>query len=54
VQILESKGFICATRGFVIIRDRKGLVELSGGASDVPELEYERLVGNSGLSGSLW
>jgi hypothetical protein len=45
IQILEGKGFIRAKRGVVTIRDGDGLVELANGSYEIPESEYERLVG---------
>lgn len=45
LQLLESKGLIRSLRGTVMIVDRLGLIEATGGSYGLPEREYKRLLG---------
>ena len=45
LQLLEGRGLIRATRGEIVIRDRKGLVVLANGGYGEAEAEYDRLIG---------
>jgi CRP-like cAMP-binding protein len=45
LQDLESKGYVKAQRGLVVVRDRKGLAALARGIYGVAETEQERLTG---------
>ncbi|MBA1144793.1 Crp/Fnr family transcriptional regulator [Mesorhizobium neociceri] len=45
LQMIEGRGLIQARRGEVVIRDRKGLINLANGSYGEPEAEYRRLVG---------
>lgn len=45
LQIIEGRGLVQSRRGEVIIRDRKGLVDLANGSYGASEAEYRRLVG---------
>jgi CRP-like cAMP-binding protein len=49
MQDLEGLGLVRAQRGTVTIRDRGGLIELTGGAYGFAELQYERLLGAMSL-----
>ena len=44
-HLLEGRGVIRATRGQLMVVDRKGLEEIAGGTYGVPEAEYRRLIG---------
>jgi CRP-like cAMP-binding protein len=43
LQHFELKGLVTTRRGFIVIRDRKGLEESAHGLYGAPEAEYERL-----------
>jgi CRP-like cAMP-binding protein len=43
IAILEGEGLIKATRGMIIVLDRKGLKERAGDFYGIPEAEYRRL-----------
>jgi CRP-like cAMP-binding protein len=45
LQALQSEGLIDASRGLVIVSDRKGLENFAGPSYGVPEAEYRRLIG---------
>jgi CRP-like cAMP-binding protein len=45
LQMIEGRGLVQSRRGEVIIRDRKGLIDLANGSYGEPEAEYRRLVG---------
>jgi CRP-like cAMP-binding protein len=45
LQVIEGRGLIKAGRGEVVIRDRKGLIDLANGSYGGPEAEYRRLLG---------
>ena len=45
LQDLESKGYVKAQRGLVVVRDRKGLAALARGIYGIAEAEQERLTG---------
>ena len=45
LQVIEGRGLVKSRRGEVIIRDRKGLIDLANGSYGEPEAEYRRLVG---------
>jgi hypothetical protein len=45
LQMIEGRGLIQSRRGEVVIRDRKGLIDLANGSYGEPEAEYKRLVG---------
>jgi hypothetical protein len=42
---LESKGYVKAQRGSVVVRDRKGLIALARSIYGIGEAEQERLTG---------
>jgi CRP-like cAMP-binding protein len=42
---LESQNLIDAGRGEVVVRDRKGMERIAGGAYGKPEAEFRRLIG---------
>ena len=44
VQDLESREFISASRGEIVVRNRKGLEKIAGSFYGVPEAEYRRLL----------
>jgi CRP-like cAMP-binding protein len=45
VEDLESRGFIQARRGLIVVRDRRGMETLARGVYGVAEAEQERLTG---------
>jgi CRP-like cAMP-binding protein len=45
LHILESQGLIRASRGEIIVRNRKGIERRASGAYGVPEGEFRRLIG---------
>jgi Mn-dependent DtxR family transcriptional regulator len=45
LNTLRKQGLISYHRGQIMIRDRKGLERMAGGAYGVPEAEYRRLIG---------
>jgi CRP-like cAMP-binding protein len=45
MNLLESRGFVRAKRGIVIVIDRAGLKALADGLYGIPEAEYRRLIG---------
>jgi DNA-binding transcriptional regulator YhcF (GntR family) len=45
LQDLESKGYVKAQRGSVVVRDRKGLIALARSIYGIGEAEQERLTG---------
>ncbi len=45
LHVLEGNGFIRAERGFITIRNRRGLEEFAHDAYGQPEEEYRRLIG---------
>ena len=45
LHVLEGNGFIRAERGYITIRDRRGLEEFARDAYGRPEAEYRRLIG---------
>lgn len=45
LHVLEGSLLIKAERGRILVRNRRGLEELAGGAYGVPEAEYRRLFG---------
>jgi hypothetical protein len=45
LHVLEADRFIRNDRGWIVIRDRKGLEEFAGDAYGKPETEYRRLIG---------
>ncbi|MER9504769.1 Crp/Fnr family transcriptional regulator [Mesorhizobium sp. M0579] len=45
LQMIEGRGLIQSRRGEVVIRNRKGLINLANGSYGEPEAEYRRLVG---------
>ena len=42
---LRKQGLISYRRGEIMMRNRKGLERMAGGAYGVPEAEYRRLIG---------
>ncbi|MBZ9774380.1 Crp/Fnr family transcriptional regulator [Mesorhizobium sp. CO1-1-8] len=46
LQVLEGRGFIQSRRGEVVIRNRKGLIDVADGCYGESEAEYKRLVGD--------
>jgi CRP-like cAMP-binding protein len=47
LHVLEGNGFIRAERGFITVRNRRGLEEFARDAYGRPEAEYHRLIGPS-------
>lgn len=45
LHVLEANRFIRNDRGWIVIRDRKGLEEFAADAYGKPEAEYRRLIG---------
>jgi CRP-like cAMP-binding protein len=45
LHVLEGNGFIRSERGYITIRNRKGLEEFASDAYGKPEAEYRRLIG---------
>ena len=45
LHALEMRGLIRASRGLIIVRDRKGIERRAGPAYGVPEAEFRRLIG---------
>jgi CRP-like cAMP-binding protein len=45
LHALESRGLIRASRGMIIVRNRKGVERRAGGTYGVPEAEFSRLIG---------
>jgi CRP-like cAMP-binding protein len=49
LRAFEVRGLIATARGSVTIMDRNGLEECANGFYGVPEAEYERLLGGTGI-----
>jgi CRP-like cAMP-binding protein len=45
LHLLEKDGLIQASRGAILIADRRGLEQISNGAYGKPEAEFQRLFG---------
>jgi len=45
LHALESQGLISASRGEIIVRNRKGIERSAAGSYGVPEAEFRRLIG---------
>jgi CRP-like cAMP-binding protein len=45
LHALREKGLISYGRGQIVVKDRKGLERMAGGAYGIPESEYRRLIG---------
>lgn len=48
LHYLEGYGLIKATRGLIMVIDRKGLIAHADPAYGIPEAEYDRLIGERG------
>jgi CRP-like cAMP-binding protein len=45
LHALETSGLIRASRGVIIVRNRKGIERRAGTAYGIPEAEFRRLIG---------